>query len=67
MEHNILNIAVEFMTKFGNTFYMYMVTMDMLFIYFLYQCPYCMALLISLYFSTTSKFTSVSPNLYKSL
>lgn len=38
MEHNILNIAVEFMTKFGNTFYMYIVTMDMLFIYF-----WCMA------------------------
>lgn len=36
MEHCILNISVEFMAKFSNTFYMYMVTMDMLFIYFLY-------------------------------
>lgn len=31
MEHNILNIVVEFIAKFGNTFYMYMVIMDMLF------------------------------------
>lgn len=38
MEHCILNIAVEFMEKFGNTFYMYMVAMDILFIYF-----WCMA------------------------
>lgn len=29
MEHSILNIVVEFIMKFGNTFYM--VTMDMLF------------------------------------
>lgn len=36
MEHCILNIVVEFIAKFGNTFYMYMVTMDMLFICFLY-------------------------------
>lgn len=36
MEHCILNTVVEFIAKFGNTFYMYMVTMDMLFIYFLY-------------------------------
>lgn len=36
MERCILNIVVEFIAKFGNTFYMYMVTMDMLFIYFLY-------------------------------
>lgn len=36
MEHSILNMVVEFMAKFGNTFYMYMVTMDMLFIYFSY-------------------------------
>lgn len=36
MEHNILNIAVEFLTKFGNIFYMYMVTIDIFFIYFLY-------------------------------
>lgn len=36
MEQSILNIEVAFMAKFGNTFYMYMVTMDMLFIYFLY-------------------------------
>lgn len=38
MEHCILNIAIEFIVKFGNTFYMYMVTMDILFIYF-----WCMA------------------------
>lgn len=38
MEQSILNIAVEFIVKFGNTFYMYMVTMDILFIYF-----WCMA------------------------
>lgn len=36
MEHSILNMVVEFMAKFGNTFYMYMVTIDILFIYFLY-------------------------------
>lgn len=36
MEHSMLNIAVKFIAKFGNTFYIYMVTMDMLFIYFLY-------------------------------
>ena len=36
MEHCILNIVVRFIVKFGNTFYMYIVTMDMLFIYFLY-------------------------------
>lgn len=36
MEQNILNIAVRFIAKFGNIFYMYMVTMDMLFIYFWY-------------------------------
>lgn len=30
MEQCILNIAIEFVEKFGNTFYMYMVTMDML-------------------------------------
>lgn len=36
MEQSILNIAVEFIAKFSNTFYMYMVTIDMLFIYFLY-------------------------------
>lgn len=36
MEHRILNIVVEFIAKFGNTFYMYMVTIDILFIYFLY-------------------------------
>lgn len=36
MEQSILNIEVEFMAKFGNTFYMYMVTIDILFIYFLY-------------------------------
>lgn len=36
MKHNILNIVIEFAKKFSNTFYMYMVTMDMLFIYFLY-------------------------------
>ena len=36
MEHSILNIVVEFIVKFGNTFYMYMVTIDILFIYFLY-------------------------------
>ena len=36
MEHSILNIVVEFITKFDNTFYMYMVTIDILFIYFLY-------------------------------
>lgn len=36
MEQSILNIEVEFMAKFGNTFYMYMVTIDIFFIYFLY-------------------------------
>lgn len=36
MERCILNIEVELTAKFGNTFYMYMVTMDMFFIYFLY-------------------------------
>lgn len=36
MEHSILNISVEFIVRFGNTFYMYMVTMDIFFIYFLY-------------------------------
>lgn len=36
MERRILNIVVEFIAKFGNTFYMYMVTIDILFIYFLY-------------------------------
>lgn len=36
MEQSILNIEVEFMAKFGNTFYMYMITIDILFIYFLY-------------------------------
>lgn len=36
MEQSILNTEVEFMAKFGNTFYMYMVTIDMLFICFLY-------------------------------
>lgn len=36
MEHCILNIVDRFIAKFGNTFYMYMVTINMLFIYFLY-------------------------------
>lgn len=36
MEQSILNTEVEFIVKFGNTFYMYMVTIDILFIYFLY-------------------------------
>ena len=36
MELRILNIVVEFIAKFGNTFYMYMVTIDIFFIYFLY-------------------------------
>lgn len=36
MEHCILNIAIECTEKFSNTFYMYMVTIDMLFVYFLY-------------------------------
>lgn len=36
MKRSILNIVVKFIMKFGNTFYMYMVIIDMLFIYFLY-------------------------------
>ena len=31
MEHCILNIAAEFIAKFSNTFYMYMVTIDFLY------------------------------------
>jgi len=36
MEQSILNAEVESIAKFGNTFYMYMVTIDIFFIYFLY-------------------------------
>lgn len=36
MEHCILNTVIEFIKKFSNTFYMYMVTIGILFIYFLY-------------------------------